>query len=158
MRWTPLRSWRVRAALIFALAAAAVAVREGVRAVRYAPVAPAPPAAQLPAAALRGAASDGASSDELAALAPFSPTRTAPADAEPAGGFNPSAIAIRLVGTVAGGDAPFAVCQLGSARARLLHVGDTLGGWTLLRVTPGAATFIDAARTRHELRMTSPGQ
>lgn len=158
MRWASLRSWNVRAALLFSLAATALVVREGVRAGRYAPVAPTPPATQPPVAAVRGAAFEGVSRDELAALAPFSPARTAPANAVPADDSGLGLMSIRLVGTVAGGDAPFAVCQLGSARVRLLHVGDTLGGWTLLRVIPGAVTFIDAARTRHELRMTSPGQ
>jgi hypothetical protein len=64
---------------------------------------------------------------------------------------------IVLVGTIIGVEQPAAACRLGDARARILHVGDTLGGWRLERVTPGRAVFIDAGGARHELRLSPLG-
>lgn len=156
MTWSPFGETRVRVALLFAVAGGALVVSEGSDALRYDAVVPAMPA--LPAvpgnAALAG--SD-VPLERLAALAPFSPDRRTTPEGEPADAAAAVPYAIRLIGTVAGGDAPFAVCQLGAARTRMLHLGDTLGGWRLQQVAPGRATFIDAARTRHELRISSPG-
>ena len=157
MTWSPLQSTSVRLALLFVLLDVGVALREGVGALRYHPVAPALGASMMSTSAGTAQAAS-VPLDQLVALAPFSPSRSAAPEADAA------AVApglpqgtMRLVGTVTGGDAPFAVCQLGAARPRMLHVGDTLGGWALQRVRPGAATFIDAARARHELRISLPG-
>ncbi len=157
MTWSPLRDAIVRASLLFAVVGAGVAVTAGLRALQYHPVAPA-------LGSLR-ASTDGGTThaasiplDRLVELAPFSPTRTTAPEVD-AAGAPPTAPqgAMRLIGTVTGGDSPFAVCQWGAERPRMLHVGDTLGGWALQRVSPGAATFIDAARARHEFRISPPG-
>ena len=157
MTWSPLHARGVRLSLLFALLGVGVAVREGVGALRYHPVAPALDAS--PAFTGGGTTqAAGAPLDRLVALAPFSPSRSAAPDVDAVGAVQavPQG-AMRRIGTVTGGDSPFAVCQLGAERPRRLHVGDTLGGWALQRVSPGAATFIDAARARHELRISSPG-
>jgi hypothetical protein len=156
MTWSPFGETRVRMALLFAVACSALLVREGNDALRYDAVVPAMPASPVMP---RNAGLEGSDVpfDRLAALAPFSPDRRTTPEGEPADAAAAAPYAIRLIGTVAGGDAPFAVCQLGAARTRMLHLGDTLGGWKLQQVAPGRATFIDAARARHELRISSPG-
>ncbi len=159
MRWTPLRDGRVQFALVVALSGAALLVHDAWQALSRPDV---PPALGLPLRADQPAAraADRTPIDRLAALAPFSPARR---EGTPAGApLNGTAIAdvpgvLRLLGTVTNGAESFAVCQLGAARPRMLHPGDTLGGWQLQQVAPGRATFVDAARTRHELRLTPTG-
>ena len=157
MTWSPFRESSVRVALLFALAASALMVREGNDALRHDAVVAAMPVSRpaLPPAVLAG---HDVPFERLVALAPFSLERRATPEATGPGTAASAGVgAMRLVGTVAGGNAPFAVCQLGAERPRMLHVGDTLGGWRLERVNSGTATFIDAARARHELRISSPG-
>lgn len=154
MMWTPWQDWRVRAAACVALAGIAAAGYALLAALADYPVQAAPPlefsrdAVALPAAPAVSLA-------RLEALAPFSPARS---DAGPPAamhvGFIPS---ITLIGTVAGSEQPAAICRLNGADARILHVGDTLGGWRLQHVVPGRALFIDAAGTRHELRLSFVG-
>lgn len=156
MTWSPFGETPVRVALLFAVAGGALVVREGIEALRYDAVVPAMPVSP----ALPGNAALARSDvplERLAALAPFSPDRRTTPEDEPPDAAAAAPNTIRLIGTVAGGDAPFAVCQLGASRTRMLHLGDTLGGWKLQQVAPGRATFIDAARARHELRISSPG-
>ena len=156
MTWSPFGERRVRVALLFVVAGSALFVREGSDALRPDAVVPAMPAS--PAALERPALAGGdVPLERLVALAPFSPDRRTTPEGEPADAAAAAPDAIRLIGTVAGGDAPFAVCQLGASRTRMLHLGDTLGGWRLQQVAPGRATFIDAARARHELRISPPG-
>jgi len=121
--------------------------------------APAVAAAGFPLAQERATRVAGAPTDRLIALAPFSALRTASASsaASSANRVPDVASMLRLIGTVADGDQSFAVCRLGAARARMLHLGDTLGGWKLLQVAPGRAIFVDAARVRRELRLDPTG-
>lgn len=86
---------------------------------------------------------------------PFGLYMEAPAVAESAPYITTPAI--RLVGTMLGVDQPAAICKLGDAPARILHLGDTLGGWRLQQVAPGRALFIDGNGARHELRLSPLG-
>ena len=156
MTWSPFGEWSVRAALLFALAASALVVREGNNALRYDAVVAAMPMSAM-APQRTGPAGREVPRERLVMLAPFSPERRATTEVATPAATSTVTDVIRLIGTVAGGDAPFAVCRLGAARTRMLHLGDTLGGWRLQQVAPGRATFIDAARARHELRISSPG-
>lgn len=158
MRWSPLRETRVQAAALLAVLGALVWASELWRAVAPVETAAAPSAvfAALEPSRRAGNATDVA---RLIALAPFATDRTPDS---PDHGARETAMAdapgaLRLVGTVANGDASFAVCRLGAARPRIVHVRDTVGGWTLEQVVPGKATFIDAARVRHELRLNNAG-
>jgi hypothetical protein len=59
---------------------------------------------------------------------------------------------VRLLGTVVLAEGrSFALCQLGSAAARVVYPGDTIGALRLVRVDQGSAVFIDAAGARIEL-------
>jgi hypothetical protein len=154
MTWTPWSEWRVRVAAGFTVVAVVAAIVSTVGVVRTDAVAPADPFT---------AAADGdaqlarriAPAHSLTELDPFG-TADAVATAMPSAA--PTAPPdIVLVGTVLGADDPAAICRLGDARPRILHAGDTLGGWRLLQVTPGKAVFIDAAAVRHELRLSPLG-
>ena len=90
----------------------------------------------------------------MAELAPYGASR---ADAVAPISNAAPAIPITLEGTIAGAEQPAAICRLGGTAARILHIGDTLGGWRLQQVAPGRAVFIDAASQRHELRLNSAG-
>lgn len=154
MRWTPWQDWRVRAAASVALAGITTAAYAlGVALVDH-PVHAAPPLVFARAAAARPATA-AVSLTRLQALAPFSQTRSdVGASAATDAGVTPS---ITLVGTVVGNERPAAICRLQGADARILYVGDTLGGWRLQQVSPGRAQFIDAAGARHELRLSFAG-
>lgn len=154
MTWTPWRDWRVRAAACIALAFIAAAGYALGAALADHPV-QAAPALEFSHDSMVPPAAPAVSRARLEALAPFDPARSsdgapAPTDA----GFAPS---ITLVGTVAGTEQPAAICRLNGADARILHLGDTIGGWRLQQVFPGRALFIDAAGTRHELRLSFVG-
>lgn len=155
MTWTPWHDRRVHAAAGVVLIGSALLLRSVI-------VALAEPAieAALPLAFVTDTAAPPtvarAPIGQLAALAPFSASRTpAPANA-PAIGEPPPPIA--LVGTLAGAADPAAICRLGAAPARILHVGESLGGWRLLQVAPGRVVFIDEAGVRHELRLSPVGK
>jgi hypothetical protein len=150
---------RVQGALLVAAVGVSLLLRDAWRALERDAVPPAISglALRAPSGARR---SDVVPMQRLVALAPFSVARR---EGVPSGVQPPiTAMAdapgvLRLIGTVADGDGSFAVCQLGAARPKMLHPGDTLGGWQLQHVAPGRATFVDAARTRHELRLTPTG-
>lgn len=154
MMWTPWHDLRVRSAAIFAFVAVAVAVASGASALRDDAVAPAAAASTAPVASL-SAARRGATAASLVARDPFGTAdagtpiaRSAPDATEPL---------IVLVGTFIGVERPAAVCRLGAGAARIVYVGDSLGGWRLIQVAPARATFIDASGARHELRLSPLG-
>lgn len=153
MKWTPWQDWRVCAAACVALA--------GITAAGYAL------GAALADHPVQAAASLEFSHDSVApptattvslarleALAPFDPARSDAGAPAADVGFTPS---LTLVGTVAGSEQPAAICRLNGADARILHIGDTIGGWRLQQVFPGRALFIGAAGARHELRLSFVG-
>ncbi|MBI1809166.1 MAG: hypothetical protein HYR75_04650 [Gemmatimonadetes bacterium] len=156
-------TWRISSEADVRVAAAAVVVAGALalgavwQATRIAPVDPAPPM-PAPVVPVASAIEQPVPFDRMIALAPFSPDRraTPPAATVVVTSLN-LAGTIRLVGTVVGDGAPFAVCRAGSARPRTLHAGDTLSGWTLKTIAPARVTFIDAAGATHELRLNSPG-
>ena len=154
MTWTTMMDWRVRGAAVFVLAASVLVVRATVVAFGETAAAAAPP---LPALRLQPAVAPAAAVDigRLADIAPFGASRVelAMTRADLAASFMP----VSLVGTIAGADQPAAICRLGGAPARILHVGDTIGGLRLQLVAPARAVFIDGAAQRHELRLNSPG-
>lgn len=153
MIWTPWSDLRVRAAALCSTVAVVATVGAGIAALRSERVPPAPPVDIVPGAAQ--AVYRRAAGISIAALDPFGLAYTAP----PASETTPLAAppSILLVGTIIGGDQPAAACRLGDAPARILHVGDTLGGWRLERVAPGRVVFIDAGGMRHELRLSPLG-
>jgi hypothetical protein len=156
MRQTVWRAWRVRAAALFAggaLVLAAATLQWAVRAVEL------PPSATLASPiASRDASRDAVppslvAPSHVVALDPFAEQRgIAPVREEV-----PAAPPLALLGTIAGAEPPSAVCQLGRAAPRILHPGDTLGGWRLQQVWPGRALFIDADGARRELRLSPLG-
>jgi hypothetical protein len=153
MTWSPWRDASVRVAAVFAAAASIIALTAVVAAFRPVHVAAAP---TLALSALADTASSPRPSSATFAFAePFSPLRGAVGDDSAAPPELPPAIA--LIGTVIGGEQPAAICRLGAAAPRILHAGDTLGGWRLVEIAPARAVFIDAARVRHELRLSPPG-
>jgi hypothetical protein len=100
---------------------------------------------------------------------PFSPSRQAPATrygVAPIAGAGVAVAAnvvaeraaVRLVGTVldANGES-FVLCQLGSAPARILRVGQKLGTYVLKSIAQGAATFVTDGGDRIELRVPKTG-
>ena len=160
MRWHPLAEFNVRMASLAVLVSATITVAS---AWQFARVPPVPATAETPATtpAVEEANGSSAPPEQLVALAPFSPDRK-DAPAEVTGPPTPATAGIvpggiRLLGTVVGDGAPFAVCRLGSAPARLLHPGDTLGGWRLQAIAPGRVTFIDDDDALHEVRLSSAG-
>ena len=65
---------------------------------------------------------------------------------------------LRLVGTVvdsSGGS--FVLCQLGTAPARVLRIGQELGPYELHSISQGAAIFLTADGQRLELRVPKTG-
>lgn len=154
MRWTPWQDWRVRAAAFVALTSIATAGYALGVALDDHPVRAAPPLVFSRVSAARPV-TPAVSLARLEALAPFNQARfDAGASAATDAGVTPS---ITLVGTVVGSEQPAAICRLNGADARILFVGDTLGGWRLQQVFPGRALFIDAAGARHELRLSFVG-
>ncbi len=154
MSWSPWHEWRVRGAALFAVAAAMLLLASAVMALRDHAESAAPP---LAATAIdpMPVPTVASSLDRDAAARLFTPAQSSAS--APAATADAAAPAVTLIGTIAGGDQPSAVCRLGAAGARLLHVGDTIGGWRLQRITPGRAVFIDGTARPHELRFTSPG-
>ena len=153
MTWTPWRDLRVRVAAGFAVLASAFAVYAAVGALAEPQVAPAPPLTfSVPAARRTLPARPPLA--QLAALAPFGVSESV-ATPTPNTSFVPP---ITLVGTLAGAESPAAICRIGTGTARILHLGDTLGGWRLQQVTPGRAVFVDGASARHELRLSPVGK
>lgn len=154
MNWTPWSDLRLRAAALFATVAIGAAIASGAAALREDVVAPAPPYGAAPAFAPQPAHVPAARAS-LEGLDPFGLADAA----SPVGDSAPPAAApdIVLVGTIIGAEQPAAVCRLGDAPARILHVGDTLGGWRLAQVAPGQAVFIDAGGVRHKLRLSPLG-
>jgi hypothetical protein len=149
----PWHDVRVRVAAGFALGAAALAVYAAAWALTEPRVAPSPPLPfGVPATERTLPARPPIA--QLAALAPFGVSESTSAPATSAA-FVP---AITLVGTLAGADSPAAIFRLGTGMARILHPGDTLGGWRLQQVTPGRAVFVDGALARHELRLSPVGK
>jgi hypothetical protein len=152
--WSPWNELRVRAAALFAAVSIIAAGAAAAAVFRADDVTPAPPLRIAPDAAApreRRETPVGA----LVALDPFgllgadvTATESAPVAPAPP---------IILVGTIIGIEQPAAACRLGDARARMLHVGDTLGGWRLVQVAPGRVVFIDAGGSRHELRLSPLG-
>lgn len=93
---------------------------------------------------------------------PFRPERRPPPSrfrmpgepAEPTGSAHVDAgdVRLRLVGTaVSLGGRDFAVCQAGADPPKLVHVGQELNGFTLLRVNKERAVFRDSSGTTIEL-------
>jgi hypothetical protein len=155
MTWTPWSDLRVRAAAAFALVAVGLAARAGFVALGHDAVVPAAPMTSAsPPIIARAAMAPRAALARLEALAPFGETQDGLPSAAP---DIVTTLPIILVGTIAGADQPSAVCRLGPAAPRILHIGDTLGGWHLRQIAPGRVIFVDAAGHSHELRLTSPG-
>ena len=153
MTWTPWHDLRVRTAAVVAFLALAFAVRAATVALAEPQISPAPPLS----IAIRGItrpAPTPAPLAQLVALAPFGISDAAPNAVTTVAAVPP----ITLVGTLAGAEAPAAICRLGASTARILHVGDTLGGWRLQQVNPGRAVFVDGAFVRHELRLSPVGK
>ena len=71
----------------------------------------------------------------------------------------PSAVlAIRLLGTVLlPNGASFAVCQLPSALPRTVHVGDSIGGLTVLSIDRGHVVLHTARGEKTEIDIVHPG-
>lgn len=152
MIWAPWHDLRVRAAAGVTVLALALAVRAASTAFAEPRVAPAAPLI-ITASAVARFAPPQTPLAQLVALDPFGLAELAP-DAAPSAAIPP----IVLVGTFAGVGAPTAICRLGVSPARILHLGDTLGGWRLQQVSPGLAVFIDGAAVRHELRLSPVGK
>jgi hypothetical protein len=154
MTWTPWSDLRVRASAAFALVAIGLAARAGYFALSHDTIVPAPPMMYAsPSIVARVALTPRTSLERIEALAPFGETQNGPSATAP---DIATTVPIILIGTIAGADQPAAVCRLGLGDARILHVGDTLGGWRLRQVAPGRVVFVDAAGHSHELRLTSP--
>jgi len=151
--WSPWREPVVRLAAAFAAVAVIAALTSVAAVLRPVRVTAAPtlalPSLDESAPSLREQPAP------WAHLAPFTPLRGTGGE----GVTEPEAAmpTITLIGTVLGGEQPAAICRLGTAAPRILHAGDTLGGWRLVDVAPARAVFIDAARARHELRLSPPG-
>lgn len=154
MMWTPWSDLRVRAAALFATTAIVVAIASGVVALRTDDVTASPPLSAAPDTA-QHPERRGFAAGALVALDPFGLSSAGATTTESA--LIPPTPPMVLVGTIIGVDQPAAACRLGDAPARLLHVGDTLGGWRLQQVAPGRAVFIDAGGARHELRLSPLG-
>jgi hypothetical protein len=97
---------------------------------------------------------------------PFHPDRRAPAARyllpEPesvAAELNvgrPLTGSIRLLGTVVNASSGgFVMAQWGGDAARMVHVGDTLGAWTLRAVARASADFVDALGDTLTVRLPS---
>jgi len=57
-----------------------------------------------------------------------------------------TAASLRLIGTAVSGDGRgFAMCAWQGGTPRIVRVGEQVSGWTLLKVTPGAAEFTTPA-------------
>lgn len=154
MIWHPLMDVRVRLAAAFASSAFLVAAGALRYAVRVPKVPPDPPVTWTTDTAAMVIRRDAPVA--LTALDPFGEIRTGAMNAP----SNDSAplVPITLIGTIAGASQPTAVCRLGSQSPRLLHLGDTLGGWRLQQVAAGRVIFVDAAGAPHELRLSSLGK
>ncbi len=93
---------------------------------------------------------------------PFRPAPVAqPAAAVPVGAVpepvSAPAAPVRLVGTMVFPDGrAAAVCQLGSEPARIVRVGEAIGGYTVARVEPGRA-ILTGPGGRLELSVPKPG-
>ena len=153
MIWSPWRETAVRGAAAVAAVAVIIAITSAAAAVRPARVAAAS-ALALPSLP-DTASAPRAQPARFAQLEPFSPRRGLVE--EPGVAPGEPAPAITLIGTVLGGERAAAICRIGTAAPRILHAGDTLGGWRLVDVAPARAAFIDAAGVRHELRLSPPG-
>ena len=111
----------------------------------------------------RGLRTDSASSLVALASDPFSPDRRLPdepSDDSPAPRDTvPVAPAdtVRLLGTVVRGSSGFAVCQISSDTPRIVHLGERLGGLTLISLEQGRAVFRAPNGTRLELSLSQPG-
>jgi hypothetical protein len=104
---------------------------------------------------------------DVAARAPFSPTRERPGTPPPvasAPGWEaadstaePTRPPLRVVGTVVGDDtSSFAICRVGQERPKLVRLGETIDGRRLVRVEPGSASFLGADGARITIRVTDP--
>lgn len=151
MMWSPWTDARVRLAALFALGAGLVALGGGLSALREDVLVPSAPRNSTPYAP--SVVTHAADPRRLAALDPFAESVASP-ETDAAAAVPPPIV---LIGTIAGGSTPSAVCRLGIQTPRILHVGDTLGGWRLSHVTPGRAVFVDAAGASHELRLSPQG-
>lgn len=67
------------------------------------------------------------------------------------------ASAIQLIGTAVSDGGGFVMCQLGSDPPRLVRVGQSIGGFTLLSVGRGRAAFRDRAGQALDLRVPKAG-
>ena len=154
MTWSPWREPRVRAAAVFVAVAVLIATQAMITAMRDDVVLPAPSLRwttdSMAVRAPRAAAVS------FASLDPFGEDRATPVDASRSN--SPAALPVTLVGTVAGVPHPTAVCSLGAQSPRILHVGDTLGGWRLQQVMAGRVIFVDANGAPRELRLSSLGK
>lgn len=155
MRWLPWSDARVRGAASVAALCATLLGTATVQALRDPPIPQTPPL-QLSGAVVAEPSRTTAPFDRLAALAPFSPNRAMPMLQPSAIDDNVSA-PLTCLGMIAGSDQASAICRLAGGTPRILHAGDTLGGWRLTQVAPGRAVFIDAASRRRELRLSPSG-
>lgn len=111
----------------------------------------------------RGMGSDSASSLVALASDPFSPDRRLPdepSDESPARRDTVPVAppdSVRLLGTVVRGSGGFAVCQLSGDAPRIVHLGERLGGLTLLSLGQGRAVFRAPNGKRLELSLSQPG-
>jgi hypothetical protein len=164
MRRHLLASWPVRLAAVACAASVVVLGAAIAAAVRSHPT-PRLPAVN-PAGAVVVSALDTTSDALVAAAAdadPFSPSRTraetrVASAAEPVVINRQPAAPLQLIGTVmdpAGGD--FALCQLGADAPKIVRVGQSVGSYTLRRISQGSASFESSNGDRIELRVSKSG-
>jgi hypothetical protein len=160
-------SRQLRLATLAVVVATTVAALALGRAITYAPLTPPPEdAADVPTSAgdPHAVASTRSGADDLSVRNdPFDRYRS-PLDEEEIAEAPPPAeelvapASIRLLGTVirpAG--ASFAVCQLPSAVARAVAVGDSIGGMTVVEIDRGSAVLRRPDGRRVVLNLSNPG-
>lgn len=169
MRWL-VRDPRIQASGAGLLAAMALVVASGWRAVRHQPIS-VPPTDRV--AAIPAADPTLASGYSLARVMdavdkdPFHPARRRPGKrfqlpgdlaAMAARQHDSDQSSVRLIGTAVNGNGGgFAMCALQGGTPRIVRVGEHVGQWTLTKVTPGAAEFATPAGSV-VIRVPKPGE
>lgn len=137
-----------------------VLVLTAIRSGRHARVEASPIASTDVVAPPSGAAGRASSqtTDALLGRDPFDPSRVAASRPYRVGATAENVVrpvatqTVRLLGTVVlATGRSFALCQVGSAAARVVYPGETIGALRLVRVDQGSAVFTDAAGARIEL-------
>lgn len=168
VNWSTLTdSGRGRSAIGFLALSALVALAAAVRAVRLDPVPDAPPLTFATADAL-SAHGDAAPVDIRAAVErdPFAPERSAPAQRYriPGEAEDVRVAAIEppkpvVLGIAVASDAArsFATCALDGGSPTIVHIGNTIGPYTVKSIEHGRVTFTTADGKRLEVSALKPG-